>query len=381
MDDRYYKDGKYNWVKTGDLNNSEIWRTEELVTKFALDETSLRLFPIGTVLVAMYGGFNQIGRTGLLKVPATVNQAITAIQPKENLLSSEFLLNYLNFKVEYWKRVAGSSRKDPNITANDIRAFLVVLPPLEEQRAIAAALSEIDGQIAALDELITKKRDLKQGAMQELLTGKRRLPGFSGEWVLKTLGEIGTTYSGLTGKNKRDFELGGTPYITFLNVINNPVTDVNDFGSVHIKLGENQNRALKGDLFFNGSSETPEEVGMSSVLQQDVPELTLNSFCFGFRLNRELQTDGLFLVYFFRSQLGRKLLYSLAQGATRYNLSKINFLKLEIPYPTPEEQTAIAAVLSEMDTEIETLEAERDKTRALKQGMMHELLTGNTRLL
>src|SRR5207249_4646259 len=102
--------------------------TEELITKVALDETSLRVYPPGTVLVAMYGGFNQIGRTGILKIPSAVNQAITAIQVKPKLLVSEFLINILNYKVNYWKIVASSSRKDPNITSNDIKKFPTIFP-------------------------------------------------------------------------------------------------------------------------------------------------------------------------------------------------------------------------------------------------------------
>jgi type I restriction enzyme S subunit len=137
----------------------------------------------------------------------------------------------------------------------------------------------------------------------------------------------------------------------------------------------------KGDLFFNGSSETPDELGMCSILLHDIEKVYLNSFCFGFRLNSEAGVQAYYLAYFFRSGEGRKLLYSLAQGATRYNLSKSNFLKLEIPLPEQQEQTAIATVLSDMDAEIYALEARRDKTRQIKQGMMQELLAGRTRLV
>jgi len=150
---------------------------------------------------------------------------------------------------------------------------------------------------------------------------------------------------------------------------------------VRVAASEGQNQAYKGDLFFNGSSETPEEVGMCAVLLDKLQNVYLNSFCFGFRLRSGVEADGLYLAYFFRSGEGRALLYSLAQGATRYNLSKTNFLKLEIPLPILKEQTAIAAVLSDMDAELAALEARRDKTRALKQGMMQELLTGRIRLL
>lgn len=379
--DRYFRNGTISWVKTLDLNNREITTTDERVTTKAIDETSLHAYPIGTVLVAMYGGFNQIGRTGLLRISATVNQAITAIQPRANLLSSEYLLAALNFRVHYWKAVASSSRKDPNITSQDVKAFAIACPPLLEQRAIAAALSDVDALLAKLDQFIAKKRDLKQAAMQQLLTGKIRLPGFSGEWDVKPMGTLGSTFGGLTGKTKEDFGRGGSRYIPFMNVMTDTVIDADWLEQVNVVHGEAQNVAKKGDLFFNGSSETPEEVGFCAVLLEDIPDLYLNSFCFGFRFNAEAMVNGLFFAYWFRCQEGRKAMSLLAQGATRYNIAKSAFLQLEIPQPSAEEQTAIATVLCDMDAELAALEARRDKTRALKQGMMQELLTGRIRLV
>ncbi len=270
----------------------------------------------------------------------------------------------------------------PKLALTRIRKFLIPLPPtLAEQQAIAEALSDVDALIDALERLIAKKRAIKQGAMQELLTGRRRLPGFDGKWEMRKLGELGATYGGLTGKTKSDFGHGSARYIPFLNIITNVVIDPHDLELVRVAPSEKQNQAQVGDLFFNGSSETPEEVGMCSVLLEDLADVYLNSFCFGFRIGDHAEAHGLYLAYFFRSNEGRVLLYSLAQGATRYNLSKTNFLRLEIPIPALREQTAIAAILSDMDAEIAALERRLDKTRLLKQGMMQELLTGRTRLV
>jgi len=266
------------------------------------------------------------------------------------------------------------------VSKKNLKLVQIPRPPLPEQTAIATVLSDTDTLIEKLEKLIIKKKAIKQGAMQQLLTGKKRLPGFSGKWEVKKLGEIGETYGGLSGKKKSDFDGGKYPYIPFMNIMSNPVIDLQYFDYVNIRGDEKQNKAIKGDLFFNGSSETPEEVGMCSVLQGDIPSLYLNSFCFGFRLNKDLKTDGLYLSYFFRSPVGRQLIFSLAQGATRYNLSKINFMKLKIPYPNPIEQTAIATILSDMDAEIVSLEKKRDKYIMLKQGMMQQLLTGRIRI-
>ncbi len=269
----------------------------------------------------------------------------------------------------------------PRSDWNVVKDYMLSLPEVEEQHLISSALNEVDSLISSLGRLIAKKRDIKQAAIQQLFTGKRRLPGFCEEWAVRKLGEIGFTYGGLAGKTKPDFGSGSARYIPFLNVINNVAIDPKNLESVRVTPSEVQNRVLRGDLFFNGSSETPEEVGMCSVLLHDFDNVYLNSFCFGFRLYPDAKVDGLYLACFIRSGEGRKLMYALAQGATRYNLSKANLLQLAFPIPPLDEQRAIASVLSDMDAEIEALERRRDKTRLIKQGMMQELLTGRVRLV
>ena len=251
---------------------------------------------------------------------------------------------------------------------------------LEEQKKIAEALTAVDNMIATLDEAITKKRQIKEGLMQQLLTGEAVIPGFSGEWQKKRVGDIGFTYSGLTGKTKNDFGHGEAQYITFLNVLNNPVLKTDIFERVDVRDDERQNAAKKGDLFFNTSSETPEDVGICALLNADIDNLYLNSFCFGFRLT-DSDVDGLYLSYFWRSKQGREIMSALAQGATRYNLSKEYFNKAIITLPPIELQRYIANTITAADKEIAELEQKRDKYLLIKQGMMQELLTGKTRLV
>jgi len=268
------------------------------------------------------------------------------------------------------------------ITNKSLNSFKVPLPPSKDERVkIANSLSDTDGLLAALDQMIAKKRDLKQAAMQQLLTGKTRLPGFSGEWQRKTLGELGSTYGGLTGKTKSDFGVGTGKYITFMNVMTNVVIDCAAFEQVEVSANETQNRVLCGDLLFNGSSETPQEVAFCSLMAQEVPNLFLNSFCFGFRLFDDQQVENLFLAYYIRANPGREMMKSLAQGSTRYNLSKTALREASVLLPPKDEQVAIAEVLSGINAELIALEARRDKTNNIKQAMMQELLTGKTRLL
>jgi type I restriction enzyme S subunit len=293
-------------------------------------------------------------------------------------VDNNFLYYLLQTKVSAMLELAiGSTFLE--ISKKALASIEIQLPPLPEQRRISEALSDTDALLAAMEKLIAKKRAVKQGTMQELLTGKRRLPGFKGEWMKKRVGAIGYTYSGLTGKNKEHFGTGEANYITFLNVLTNTIIDTSVLETVFVGEHENQNAVDAGDLFFNTSSETPEEVGMCAVLTKTVNNTYLNSFCFGFRLT-DGDINGLFLSYYFNSNEGRKIMTLLAQGATRYNLSKSYFNDTVLTIPKLREQTVIAEILSDMDAEIDALTAKLNKLRNIKQGMMSELLTGHIRL-
>jgi len=270
----------------------------------------------------------------------------------------------------------------PGINLQQLKKFLFAVPSnIQEQQRIATALSDIDALISALNKKIEKKKLIKQGAMQQLLNGKKRLQGFTEPWVEKRLGEIGYTYNGLSGKSKENFGIGKAKYITFLNVLMNEAIDVTDLEFVNVVDDEKQNQVKKGDLFFNTSSETPEEVGMCSTLIQNISNTYLNSFCFGFRPFNSTKINSMFFAYLFRSQIGRDLMSTLAQGSTRHNLSKGSFLKSFISVPSLTEQTTIAKILSDMDKEISDLEVKKAKYEQIKQGMMQQLLTGKIRLI
>ena len=267
------------------------------------------------------------------------------------------------------------------ISKQALRDVRIPLPSPAEQRAIAEALSDVDGMLATLEALIAKKRAIKQAAMQQLLTGKTRLPGFSGEWQTTSISRIGSTYGGLSGKRKADFGGGDARYVTFLGVLENVILDASHTEHVRVALGESQNSVLKGDLLFNGTSETHGDLAMGAVMRQQIDNLYLNSFCFGFRIRHPSLYYSMFLAYLFRGPIGRTIMKALSQGATRYNMSKGKFLALELAIPAYEEQTAVAAVLSDMDAEIAAVECRRDKTHTIKQGVMQQLLTGRVRLI
>jgi len=338
----------------------------------------------GDVLISITADIGIVGHVTMsVPKPAYINQHIALVRFDSTRVNSRFVSYFLaSEKPQRLFRALTDSGAKAGMNLTTVQRILIALPPTRaEQEAIAEALSDADALIESLDQLLAKKRQLKQGAMQELLTGKKRLPGFSGAWEVERLGDLGSTFGGLTGKTKRDFGHGPARYITFMNIMANVVIDSGTFEFVDIKPTESQNRVANGDLFFNGSSETPEEVGMCAVLTQNVQDVYLNSFCFGFRFRNEVSADGCYLAYFFRSRVGRELLRSLAQGATRYNLSKTALLKVTFALPHLPEQSAIAATLSDMDAELAALEAKLTKARSVKQGMMQELLTGRIRLV
>lgn len=367
-----------NWIKIGDVGVGDkyINQTEERIIPEGVSR-SRKVFK-GDFLLSNSMSF---GRPYILNVDGCIHDGWLVIQEYYDSFTTDYLYYALSSQYvleQYCSMAAGSSVL--NLNKDIVKKVRILVPPKEEQKKIANALSSIDTLIADLNLAIEKKRQIKEGLMQNLLTGSIRLRGFSGEWQNKTVGEIGFTYSGLTGKGKNDFGHGEALYITFLNVLNNPILKTDIFEKVDVKDGERQNKALKGDLFFNTSSETPEEVGICAMLNEGIENLYLNSFCFGFRLI-DPEVDGLYLSYFWRSKLGREIMTTLAQGATRYNLSKEYFNKTKILLPPLNLQRHIANILMIAEREIALLEAKREKYNLIKQGMMQNLLTGKTRLI
>ena len=375
--ERYFRGGDVPWVKTLDLNNSEIIATEEAVTSIALKETSLRLYPPGTVLVAMYGGFNQIGRTGLLQISATVNQALTAVQPNPRVVHAGYLLRVLNFRVAYWQSVASSSRKDPNITSKDVRDFPLATPRMAEQEAIAEALGDTDALIESLEQLLAKKRQIKQGAMQELLTGQRRLPGFRHEWRTRKLGEIGSFLKG-RGVNRDQASSGAIPCVRYGEIYTAHQDRIAVFGSwISAEVAAEATLLKSGDLLFAGSGETKEEIGKCVAFLDDFPAYAGGDIV----ILRLREGHPLFLSYALNTPAAVRQKASRGQGDAVVHISASALADVSIRLPEAGEQSAIASALSDMDAELTALEARLGKTRLLKQGMAQALLTGRIRLV
>lgn len=193
-----------------------------------------------------------------------------------------------------------------------------------------------------------------------------RFKGFEKEWEEKKLGEIGTTYSGLSGMSKIDFGHGEARYITYMNVFSNTIASID--GIDNVEIDSSQNEVKKGDILFTTSSETPEEVGMSSVWLYDIPNTYLNSFCFGFRPFVDI--DNYFSAYLMRSPNIRNDFKFLAQGISRFNISKQRVMEISTCLPHNCEQQIIGTFFKELDELIGAKEEELKKLRQLKAALL-----------
>ncbi len=273
----------------------------------------------------------------------------------------------------------GTAQKQFNIS--DAIDFIFPVPPLPEQRAIAEALSDVDALLGAQEALLAKKSDLKAAAMQQLLTGQKRLPSFTGEWEVKRLGDVaelitkGTTPTSIGQK----FTESGVNFLKAESISENGsiISEKTAYidNATHALLRRSQ---LKdGDILISIAG----VLGRIGTVSSDVLPANTNQALAIVRLPKNSTESRHYIFYFLRSSLIHKQINDVNVQAAQSNISLQNVGDLQIHLPPPAEQTAIAAVLSDMDAEISALEAQLDKTRSLKQGMMQELLSGRIRLV
>ena len=312
----------------------------------------------GDILIGMDGDFSPcLWKKG----KALLNQRVGRVNANQNT-SRVFILYVL---VDSLKKIEHktSSTTVKHLSHKDVEKIKASLPSLAEQKKIAALLSLIDERIEVQNAIIKEQEVLKASLLRRLFDRTLRFPEFTDEWKEVKLGEIGKMYNGLSGKKAADFG-AGYPFITYKMVFDSGVIDMSKVSYVEIGPGEKQNKVREGDIFFTTSSETIDEVGMSSVLLRDADNLFLNSFCFGYRLNTPNLTTSQYLGYMLRGPQMRMRISSLGQGITRFNISKEKVADLQIAVPSLPEQRKIAALLSAVD---ERLAVERAYAEQLKQ--------------
>ena len=328
--------GNIAFIRSGELHADS---TELFITQAGFDSSSAKMVEIGDLLLAMYGATS--GDIAVSKIKGAINQAILCIRTKQNKKFIESVWN---------KHVSKNLRKylqggQGNLSADIVKGISFFFPTLKEQEKIANLVSLLDERIATQNKIIDKLQSLIKGLNDSLYAQ------YGGK-VLTSFAELGTSYSGLSGKSAQDFG-SGKPFITYLNVYSNNVINENEFQYVAIKDDEKQNVAEYGDVLFTLSSETPREVGIGSVYLGK-EKVYLNSFCFGIHITNMEVAFPPYLSYYVSSTAFRKFIYPYAQGSTRFNLCKADFEKASIKLPTLENQKRIYSILSHIDSKIET---------------------------
>lgn len=378
-----YWGGGEPWISGKDLKTHYLERSIDTLTEEGFKVA--KKAPYGATLILVRGmTLLKDFPVGFATREVAFNQDLKALVPVKGVdgLFLSFLLVAEKHKIRQLVSTAGHGTG--RLETHSIQEYPINLPPLPEQKKIAQILSTWDKAITTTEKLLANSQQQKKTLMQQLLTGKKRLLDgngvrFKGEWRRVQLSDLGSTYAGLTGKTKDDFGRG-KPYIPYMNIFKNSRIDIQRLEYVNVREDESQSKSKYGDIFFTTSSETPDEVGMSSVLLDEVEDLYLNSFCFGFRLNDFNILIPEYARYLLRSEHIRRQISMMGQGATRYNLSKKQLLKLELDIPSSEEQQRIAIVLFTADQDISMFQ---DKLAALKnerKALMQQLLTGKRRV-
>ena len=295
---------------------------------------------------------------------------IWVLNGKEILNDFLYYLIQTNSFVDLANQSSGSKmpRADWSILENGLFSF----PNSEEQQKIASFLSLIDERITTQSKILIHLKSLIESLNDSLSEQKIRINSNFENWKKVRLGDLGYTFTGLSGKTKEDFG-NGKRYIQYKQIFDSSKIAIENCGYVNVSENENQNSVKYGDIFFTISSETPDEIGMSSVLLEDVKNVYLNSFCFGFRLNSFNEMIPEFARFLFRSKVVRNEIKKLAQGSTRYNMSKTELLKLEILLPSIKEQKEISAFLSSLYQKIQTEKAILEQLEMQKKYLLQQM--------
>ncbi len=361
----YYR-GNINWISSGELNQKHIKKTDGKISESGLNNSSAKLVEKDTLLIAMYGA--TAGVVAITGIKGAINQAVLAIINEQSISNNIFLYNYLELKKD-WILITYTQGGQPNLNQDIIKNLQIPLPPLPEQEAIATALSDCDAWIDSLEAVLAKKRLIKQGAMQELLTPKK-------DWEVKKLGEVASYRRGSFpqpyGLDKWYDNTNGMPFIQVFDVAKNRKLK-NETKSKISALAQPMSVFVpKGTivLTIQGS------IGRIALIQYD-------AYC-----DRTLlifqKIDNCLEKFFFLLQVEQifEMEKEKAPGGTIKTITKEALSDFVISFPKSlTEQTRIATILSDMDAEIEALERKLEKARQIKQGMMQELLTGRVRLV
>ena len=375
-------------IRISNIPNDGIYiETNDSVYYDTIVNEDYFLISRGDLLIAMSGA--TTGKTAIYNQDrkAYLNQRVGLFKSINSHNYYPFICQWVksNYFYAQLKRTLAAGAQ-PNISGKDIESFIWTYPngndSFAEQKKVADCLSSLDKYIEATKRKLDLLKEYKKGLMQRLFPAKGkttpelRFPEFIGtkEWTPKQLGDIGETLGGLSGKSAEDFGTG-KPFVTYKQVFNSSEIDSSECALVQVSENETQNKLQYGDVLVTMSSETPDEVGYTAVVtDKNTPECYLNSFCFIYRLFDNESIDAKFLIYLFSSDVYRTAVVRIAQGITRFNISKTKFKEIELAIPeNKNEQIKIAETLSSVDKQIEEYDKKIKALELHKKGLMQQL--------
>ena len=305
-----------------------------------------------------------------------VHQRVYRITGFSDRLNGRYF--FYQFSERFYDRIMSMTAKSSvdSVRLEMIAGMRIPVPPTSEQRAIAAVLSDVDELIGSLEALLAKKRAIKQAAMQELLTGRTRLPGFRGEWETRRVGDLGTFTKGRGIKRDDLCDFGvrcvryGELYTRYQNYVTKPISIIPQ------EIADTALAIRNGDLLFAGSGETADEIGMCVAYVGEETAYAGGDII----VLRASGQDAVYLAHLLNAPVAARQKTRMAQGDAVVHIRADHLTAIELHLPPLPEQRAIATILSDMDAEIAALDRRLDKTRAIKQGMMRQLLNGSIRL-
>lgn len=374
----YMSSGDYLLITGTDFDNGQVnWKSCAYVSKARYEQDSNIKIRPQDILISKDGTIGKVAYLGMIPKAGTLNSGIFVIRANDRKIDQVFLSKiFMSFYFEEFlnRLVAGSTIN--HLYQKDFVKFCFPLPNSEEQVAIAAALSDVDSLISALTKKIEKKKTIRQGLVQQLLTGKKRLPGFCGDWVKKKVSSVSDILRGGSPRPIENYivKSGGVNWIK-IGDVDSSAKYIFRTNEQIIESGIQYSRFVhSGDLLLSNSM----SFGRPYILK------TEGCIHDGWLViqNYDKYFDKEFLYYLLGSDEVLKQYKSLAAGSSVLNLNKDIVGKVVLYFPPSiSEQTAIANILSDCDSEIAALEEKRDKYKEIKQGMMQQLLTGKIRLI
>jgi len=370
-----YWEGNINWFTPTEVGYDKyLFESKRKLTNDGLKNSSANILPSGTILLTSRAG---IGDLAILNIEAATNQGFQSLIANSNI-SNEFLYYLmLTKKNELLQNASGSTFLE--ISPSKVKCIKIILPPPLEQTAIATALSNIDELILKTEKLIEKKRNIKQSLIKQLLVGKRRLDGFTGNWIEKLFPQL-CWYQEGPGLRNWQFTSDGIKVINVTNLVDGFLNlertsrhiSWNEFDTMYKHFEIDMD-----DILVASSGNSYAKVAV--VRKQDLP-LVMNTSVIRFKPLKDL--DYYFLLAFLKSNLFKDQIDLLITGGAQPNFGPfhLNKITIKIP-PTKEEQIQISSIINDAELEIEALEKKLSKSKMLKQGMMQALLTGKIRLL